>query len=601
MKIILFSLQSALFAFLVILSGTLYATPNRTSPLGINTNEAMASDSSVPFVDLFRLSLPFEEARPWLTKGNIKYDEHGWPKNLNGGVAGTRFINNFPAKSIPNAVYIVLYDGQGKIEYGANARLVRHTYGRDLIEIRADKKGRINATLRITESNPKNYIRNIRIVMPGGICKHDPFRRVSKAADCGSRPFLSFAGHSEEIVFNPDYLNFMKDFRVIRLMNMSGITRNNLSKWENRPQLTDASWGGKEGTRGIPLEVMVKLANIIMADPWFNLPHRADDDFIRHYASYVKQHLKPGLKAYIEYTNEAWNGIFSQAHYIKDRGQQLRLDANRANAGYKFYSRRSVDIFKIWEEVFGGPGRLVRVMGGMATNVPLTHLLLGYEEAFKHTDAFAIAPYFHATQENQKSIQSVDEVFALLKSVRNKYSIPNTLRNVKAQVRITKRYGVDLIAYEGGQHLVAYKTHSNESSSNPYLIKANKDDRMAKLYYEFLKGWKDAGGKLFVAFSAPRDYNWIGSWGIKEYITQNPNIAPKYRALMYFHKTDRCWWYGCATTGPVARMSKPAFNPGSRVMAQRFKPVTVARNSQPGFSPPKKVKQTSSFELFDDL
>ncbi|MEE9351604.1 MAG: hypothetical protein V3U78_05040, partial [Thiotrichaceae bacterium] len=88
--------------------------------------------------------------------------------------------------------------------------------------------------------------------------------------------------------------------------------------------------------------------------------------------------------------------------------------------------------------------------------------------------------------------------------------------------------------------------------------------------------WKESGGKLFVAFSAPRHYNWIGSWGIKEYITQNPDVAPKYRGLMYFQRNERCWWYGCATTG-IARHSKPKFNPGARVMAQRFKPFRVAQ------------------------
>jgi hypothetical protein len=107
---------------------------------------------------------------------------------------------------------------------------------------------------------------------------------------------------------------------------------------------------------------------------------------------------------------------------------------------------------------------------------------------------------------------------------------------------------------------------------NPFLIQANKDDRMSKLYYEFLEGWKNAGGKLFVAFSAPRSYNWIGSWGIKEFITQDADVAPKYRGLMYFQVKNRCWWSGCTRMGGISRMSKPNYNPGASVMARRFKP-----------------------------
>jgi hypothetical protein len=559
-------------ALMCLFSINAHAVENRLSPLGINTNEIMDIDTSVPFIDLFKLAMPFNEARPWLTKGKVVYDENGWPADLQGGQAGTRFLNDFPAKSIPAGIYTVLHDGRGKIRYGGNVRLLRHYYGKDLIQFQP-RNGRVTATLTITESDKKNYIRNIRVIMPGGICKDKPFERVNNEKECGGKPYLAFTAHHQNLVFNPDYLDFMKDFRVLRMMNISGITRNNLTNWEQRPKLTDATWGGSEGVRGAPLEVMIKLANIIDADPWFSLPHRATDVFVSQYAQMVKNQLKPGLKAYIEYTNEAWNGLFTQAHYVKDKGVQLGLDANRTYAGFKYYSRRSVEIFKIWEKAFGNNNRLVRVMAGMTTNVPMTHMVLGYEDAFRHVDALAVAPYFHGTQEAQKNLKSVDEVFAMLKSPRNKYSIPRTMQVVKQQAAVVKRYGVDLIAYEGGQHLVAYRTHGKNEGSNPHLIAANKDERMAKLYYDFLNGWKAAGGKLFVAFSAPREYNHIGSWGIKEYITQAANEAPKYRGLMYFQKNNRCWWNNCATTRPIARHGKPNFNPGASVMARRFKPA----------------------------
>jgi len=580
----------ASFCILIGISTPLMAAPysNLLSPLGINTNEATDMDSSVPFVDLFRLAIPFDQARPWLTKGNIVYDKEGWPKNLNGGRAGTRFINNFQQQSIPPGDYTVLYKGEGTIEYGGNARLLHQSPGRDIISIRGNQKGSITATLTITKSNPANYIRDIQVIMPGGICKKNPFRHILKRKDCGNNgPYLSFAAHAKEIIFNPDYLNFMKDFRVIRMMNMSGVTRNNRIRWEKRPQINQATWGGKEGTRGVPLEIMVKLANLVGTDIWFNLPHRADDDYIRQYATYVSNNLNPKLKAYIEYTNEAWNGVFSQMHYIQQMGFSLGLDKNKQYAGYKFYSKRSVEIFKIWESVFGGHERLVRVMGGMSTNVPLTHLMLGFEDAYKYTDVLAIAPYFFATQAELNRVKNVDDVFRLLLSHGNKYSVPNILKVVKRQADAVKKYGVDLVAYEGGQHLVSYGTHRSDEGPNPFLIQANKDDRMSRLYYDFLKGWKKAGGKLFVAFSAPRSYNWIGSWGIKEYITQGVDDAPKYRALLYFQKLNRCWWQRCNRLGSISRKEKPTLNPGKTEMARRFKPRV----------PERKIRGTSTTRL----
>jgi len=108
---------------------------------------------------------------------------------------------------------------------------------------------------------------------------------------------------------------------------------------------------------------MVALANRLNADPWFNLPHKADNNYVRQYAKYVKENLRPGLKAYVEYTNEAWNSIFTQAHYVKDMGERMNLDEDRDKAGYKYFSLRSVQIFDMFEQTFGGKERLVRVMG----------------------------------------------------------------------------------------------------------------------------------------------------------------------------------------------------------------------------------------------
>jgi len=79
--------------------------------LGINTNEVMQVDSSVPFINLFKQALPFNESRQ-LTTGNIAYDNDGWPRNLNGGVAGTNLIHWLPAGTIPEGNYTVLYDGE---------------------------------------------------------------------------------------------------------------------------------------------------------------------------------------------------------------------------------------------------------------------------------------------------------------------------------------------------------------------------------------------------------------------------------------------------------------------------------------------------------
>ena len=549
---------------------------NYNSPLGMNTNEALEVDSSVPFIDLFRLSLPFDEARPWFTKGAVKFDKNGWPKDLNGGKAGTRFLSHIPVEALPQGEYTVLYEGEGQIRYGASAKLIKHTKGKDIIRfVPMKQKNELypsyTATLFIEKSDPKNHLRNIRILMPGGICKGKPFKRINTKNQCAKNEYLPFEKHYKQHRFNPEFLNFMKDFKVIRFMNMAGVTRNNIRSWNDRPTLSKATWGGKEGVRGVPVEVMIELANILNVDPWFNVPHNADNTFIYRFAQMVKQKLKPNLRVYLEYSNETWNNIFvPQAEHMKQTGYKLKLDKNRNIAGSKYYSLQSVRIFKTWEKVFGGTQRLIRVMGGMTTDTRLTETLLGFQNAYKYVDAIAIGPYFHFAQDKMDSIKSVDDVFKELYAPNNRYSIKNTLAFVKKQAQIAKGFGVDLVAYEGGQHLVHHKTHSMTQGATPFLYKANKDPRMAQAYYQLLAGWKKIGGKLFIAFSAPRPSTWHGSWGIKEYIAEPPTQAPKYRALLGFSHSNPCWWKSCAS-GNIVHNKKPTQIPKDLISGKKSK------------------------------
>ena len=77
--------------------------------------------------------------------------------------------------------------------------------------------------------------------------------------------------------------------------------------------MTDAVWVG----HAVPVEIMVMIANKLNVDPWFTIPHCANDlhgstsvadPFTRQFAQYVHDNLNSNLKAYVEYSNETWNG-----------------------------------------------------------------------------------------------------------------------------------------------------------------------------------------------------------------------------------------------------------------------------------------------------
>ena len=533
-----------------------YAPPisayyNLDAALGMNTNEVMESDSSVPFIDLFRAALPFDDARPWLTKGDIVYDIDGWPQDLRGGQAGSRFLSNLPANTIPDGLYTVLYDGEGEIRYANDASLLKREAGRDTIQITAGADKQLNATLLIVKSTPNNYLRNIRILPPGGICADNPFKRVASESECSANHYRAFNEYYAKILFNPDYLNFMKSFKAIRFMNMSGITQNNMTSWQQRPRLSQATWGGKEGKRGVPLEIMVELANRLNANPWFCMPHAADDDFVKQYARYVKQHLHNDLIPYIEYSNETWNTLFLQGNYVREQGLKLGLDTNANRAGYRYYAQRSVEIFNSWQSVFGNKNRIKRILAGWTVAPQISEIILSQDEAYKSADAFAIGPYFFGGHNEVRGVKTLDEVFNLLTDSQYRYSLPKVLDYIKAQKVITDKYGVQLMAYEGGQGLVDFKTTSNVQMPNPLLYVANRDARMAELYAEFLNGWKQAGGGLFMHYTSPRTYQKYGSWGTKEYVTQPLADAPKYQAILNFMQGNSCWWEHCSSDSYV--------------------------------------------------
>ena len=504
--------------------------------MGINTADIKEDTSAIQFINLFKSSIPFSETSPWGSGKDVVYDENGWPKDLKGGQALTKFLNRLPAATVPDGFYTVLYDGKGTIHYGNDASLVAHREGMDIIEIKAGDDGILNASLAIKKTDAEDYINNIRVLLPGGICEGNPYLRVNDETECDPGRYQSFAEHHERIRYNPDYLNFVKDFQVIRFMNMSGMTRNPVQKWEDRHSMNEATWGGREGTysRGAPAEIMVDIANRVNADAWFSMPYQANDDYIRNFAEVVKTQLKPGLKAYIEYSNEIWNPIFIHHDYAMNQGLKLKLDKDKNRAREKFHSYRSVQVFDIWEEVFGGTDRLVRVMGAWTSNPRLSNTILNYRDAYKKTDALAVAPYFGATIKEIQRAKNVDDIFKAINNKRSKKGFAASVRQMQQQAKVAEVFDLDLIAYEGGQHLVDWNTRKADDGNNELLYAANRDRRMGELYKKYLHEWEKAGGKMFVQFSAPRIYSWYGSWGIKEYISQSRSEAPKYDAILSY-------------------------------------------------------------------
>ena len=155
---------------------------------------------------------------------------------------------------------------------------------RDVIDVRPAGGG---IWLYITSTDPNhtgNYIRNIRVIMPG------------------------FPDSSTDI-FHTSFLEKLKQYRLLRVMQWMETNGSTQSRWSTRTRMEDARWN-RPGSGGVPVEAMVKLANKLSADLWVNMPHQADDEYIASFAALVRDSLAPNLKIRVEYSNEVWNGSY---------------------------------------------------------------------------------------------------------------------------------------------------------------------------------------------------------------------------------------------------------------------------------------------------
>ena len=151
----------------------------------------------------------------------------------------------------------------------------------------------------------------------------------------------------------------------------------------------------------------------------------------------------------------------------------------------------------------------------------------------KHADALAINAYFSATEVDTRDIQTLDDVFAGINASREVWA-----EQIARQAELAERFSVDLIAFEGGQHLVV---GGNDNLRDLYRL-ANRDPRMAEQTKWHLDQWRRSGGRHFSVFTSPEQFSESGTFGAKEYLTQPRSEAPKYDGYLNWIDANPRWW-----------------------------------------------------------
>ncbi len=519
---------------------------NATSSIATNLHGIAYWSPEWTFVDAFKASSPWisgSTSGSWNDGRIVDTDTDGWVKSLQADQIARTLMFVIQGGHYPAGPYIVRYDGQGTLQYGQGATLAQSGPGRDVLQV-DPIRGPIE--LDVTSTAAGDPIRNIHVIMPGGICHGDPFRYAADSAACsGLGAFESFEDNYATIVFHPKFLERLRPYRALRFQEWAATNNSTQQFWSGRSKLSDARWWEYPplNAKGVPVEVMVDLANRLGADPWFNLPHLADDAYVTEYARLVAQNLRPDLKAYVEYSNEVWNGIFAQAAYAQAQGLALGLSTNPGLAQLFFYSKRSVEIFAVWSAEMGNPARLVRVMATQAAATQASQYVLDYDNASLKTDVLAIAPYFGnrlgmPSQETTTAAMTLSDLFSALQTSE----LPLAVGMINDQMAVAKAHGLPLVAYEAGQHLVGVGSAQNNLAINALFDSANRDPRMGDVYTSYLNAWKASGAQLLFHFTSCGVYDKYGRFGALEYLEQPRADAPKLDAIQTFMEQNPQWW-----------------------------------------------------------
>ncbi len=495
----------AILTVLAALTFSTHAQDTACPKSGINLAGIPSWTPSWPFVDAFKIRRPWisgdASGSVWDDGRPIPTDEFGWVTSILPDQRVHTLIYDNAFGHYPAGRYVCLYEGQGNLHIGGDATEITRAPGRIELDVSPTESG---MWLTIFSTDPQDHIRNIRLIMPG------------------------FESTYQTHPFHPDFLDSLRTIDVIRFMDWQNTNTTWNHPWSQRPKPTDA---GYSLGLGVPIEVMIDLCNELDIDPWFCMSHRFDDEYVDNFAALVAQRLEPERTVYVEHSNEVWNGIFPQSSYAAQQANLRGIpgddDFQRA---MRYHSERSVEIFDLWDNHLP-IDRLVRVMGGWQSNTWVTDQLLSWNNAHLHTDAFATAPYFGndlgvGSNPNQTLQMTPDEIID-----QCFISIQTERAQTQAQSATLQSYpGVELIAYESGQHLVGVGEWTNNTELTALFIETNRHPRMYDLYIDDVQGWRSSGGGLMAAFASCFTPTRYGSWGLLEYQDQPLDLAHKMRA-----------------------------------------------------------------------
>lgn len=472
-------------------------------------------------------------------------DDEGWVTRIPPGMEAIRTIWDYPKETADDraGTYILTYEGEGSIVLGGDAR-------------RLDgRPGRI-----VFSTGGGAYWLDIREIDPRGVGR--PLRNIAIVRE--DEVPLFEAG----VTFRPGWIDSIKDARILRFMDWA-LTNGSAVQPGELP-LIEARGLWRMHSRGVPLSLMVELANQVGADPWFTMPHQADDAYVRAYAEYVRDTLNPDLTAHVEYSNEVWNTAFPQGRWVKEQAATLWGLPEDSVGGYAFTAREATRDALIWEDVFGAEAttRLDNVYSTQTSNFWATENLLdpqAWAEAEPESylpisavfDSLGVTTYFGGmvisdpvlrqeflTRLRQNRADARRWLTATITDPETPDTPASNASVLAKSKSLANEHGLKLLAYEGGQHVhhafaVSSLTEADIEATSSILIDYVRGPEMAAVTAQNWDVWQSIGDGPYMQFG---DSGIGGRWGSFS-LFDAPGLAnPTSDLLLQRNATTPSWW-----------------------------------------------------------
>lgn len=518
--------------------------PQRERRLGVNLSKARRWGAEQPFVNVMKTAGPLTPAcgdkdacGPEGDEG-FSADDNGYPTvaiPARKAQKGWDRVRSAPLLHDLGAYrhdrFTVLYDGEGELAYGAGIRQIEARPGIEKVHFENPNGG----YLSIVASSPDDPIRNIRLV-----------------AD-------QFEHSYQQQPFDPQFLTVLGPFSVLRFINWMQTNDEPAYEWHNRPTMDLHSWMDS----GVPMEMMVRLANTLKADPWFTLPHNATEQYQSRFAEYVRQHLHPSLTAWYELSNEVWNTMFPQTAWAQSLGE-VGKPKSVAFSVSQNYGFQAAKMCRTVRSAYADDSDRMKCVAATHTGWPERAIYVldcpGYESRIGAPcyewggfDLLAVTTYFGNIIVNNEK-EEIDgyrhlkswrkegdekarqKMFDYLKSGQGWYSddrhdIPAVFEKIDTLTGYAEQRNLGVVAYEGGTHLVGAGNIHSDQDMVDWIMSVNRHERMGELYEQMFEYWgRNKTRGLMCHYSSISAHGKWGSWGLLENMWEEP--SPRYQAIL---------------------------------------------------------------------